>query len=683
MEGIIRWIRLKFDKKSGDQAADQMQDAVVKGTDPKKPIDNLKKIENQAKRLGAAIKAAIPILGVVAFARAALRATNENAAALAQLDNIVRLTGEGAGFTTAQLAQMSTEMSRASTTSSAAVQGGLTRLLAYTNIQGDSFLRAAQAALDMSETLKIDMTSAAETLGRALDDPINGLTALSRQGFKFGPSQQMVIDQMVRTNDIAGAQAIVLDVIESNYENAAKAARGTLGGALSALKNEFDDQIALTNESSSGLARFINTITEHMPKAFDVLAQFFGGFKLVVLDIDEAIAKAELGMVKLVDRVFGRFSNADVVGAQAIFDMHIRRIEAARQRIEDDYTARITRVSTLQGPLAGFEFDRGKEIAAAIAATQNLIATLEKERDGLKFSRLELMQKSQEYLNATPTQRAYIDELFNEAEMIREVNRANAEREAQAKREEAERERRTQGVIKHIAALDAELASLDMSERQIFQTSEAFRDAEQGQREYMLSIYDAIQARREQIQAEKDAAAEMERVSRQLQMAAEENTRRMADAFQPFFDGMALSLLGMAEQANSVKSMFHGFGAELVAQMIEGKAEMSMADAIQALASGTWPPNPAALKAAALHMSAAAAYRAISAKGSKTRSSANMSAATQTQAARSAPMAPEVNIYIDPLNPSNPAWQANIAQTLRGVTQRYGNANVNVKPRTS
>ena len=46
-------------------------------------------------------------------------------------------------------------------------------------------------------------------------------------------------------------------------------------------------------------------------------------------------------------------------------------------------------------------------------------------------------------------------------------------------------------------------------------------------------------------------------------------------------------------------------------------------------------------------------------------------------------MAPEVNIYIDPLNPSNPAWQSNLAQTLRGVTQRYGNANVNVKPRTS
>ena len=44
---------------------------------------------------------------------------------------------------------------------------------------------------------------------------------------------------------------------------------------------------------------------------------------------------------------------------------------------------------------------------------------------------------------------------------------------------------------------------------------------------------------------------------------------------------------------------------------------------------------------------------------------------------------PEINIYIDPLNPSNPAWQSNLAQTLRGVTQRYGTATVNVRPRTA
>jgi hypothetical protein len=149
---------------------------------------------------------------------------------------------------------------------------------------------------------------------------------------------------------------------------------------------------------------------------------------------------------------------------------------------------------------------------------------------------------------------------------------------------------------------------------------------------------------------------------------------------------MALSLLGLSEQAMSTQEMFAGFGYELVAKMIEGKYQMSMADSIQALASGTWPPNPAALKAAALHMSAAAAYRAISAKGAASRAStsgASMGAATRTQAARSERMAPEINIYIDPLNPSNPAWQSTLAQTLRGVSQRYGASTVNVKPRTS
>jgi hypothetical protein len=123
-----------------------------------------------------------------------------------------------------------------------------------------------------------------------------------------------------------------------------------------------------------------------------------------------------------------------------------------------------------------------------------------------------------------------------------------------------------------------------------------------------------------------------------------------------------------------------------VQELIAGKAEMSMAEAISALASGTWPPNPLALKAAALHMSAAAAYRAIKGSG-RGGSSASGSIGNPMAATRPSAMAermlPEINIYIDPLNPTNPAWQSTLAQTLRGVRQRYGNATVNVRPRTA
>jgi hypothetical protein len=668
MEGIIRWIRLKFDKKSGEQAADQMQDAVVKGTDPKKPVDNIKAIEDQVTDLGKQMKKLIPLFSAGFVVRSIVRATAENEQALAQLDNIIRLTGEGAGFTTEQLAQLSTEMARSSTTASASVQGGLTRLLAYTNIQGDEFLRAAQAALDMSEVLGIDMTSAAETLGRALDDPINGLGALSRQGFKFGDSQKALIDEMVRTNDIAGAQALILEVIEGNYEGAAKAARQTLGGALRALKNEWGDQIALSGNASSAIVDFVNLATDSLPKVRDFLDRLVGGIQILAIDAAVGVARLELAIAKLFRR--------NVAQAEQNLKFMREAAEAERNAVIEAYEGARKAQEMGAGPLAGFEFDRGKEIAAAIAATQNLINQLEHERDALQYSRWELIQKSQEYLNATPAQRAYIEELFNEAEMIRETNRANAEREAQAKREEAERERRTQGVLKHIAALDAELASLDMSERQIFETSEAFRDAEQGQREYMLSIYDAIEARREQIQAEKDAANEAEQSARQLQMAAEDNARRMVDAYQPFFDGMAMSMMGLGNMTEWLMESFHGLGAEIVAQMIEGKAEMSMAEAVSALAQGTWPPNPAALKSAALHMSAAAAFRAISARGSATAS--NMGAATSAAegaARRSADTgrkASDINIYIDGVDPRNPRHQALISRTANEYRERTG-----------
>jgi len=616
-----------------------------------------------------------------------VQATIENEAALAQLDNVIRATGEGAGFTTQQLAALSTEMARSSTLASAAVQGGLARLLAYTNIQGDAFTRAAQATLDMSAALRIDMTSAAETLGRALDDPINGLGALSRQGFKFSAEQKALIQSFMDVNDVAGAQGVILESIESVYDGAALAARNTLGGALTALKNEWADQIVLTSETSQALVDFINYIVTALPIARDVFVRFTNDMRRLWFFLRRVAIEFEYEWTR---QVVQGFKEVDMEAQELRRSLQLAFLDFDIRDFEERVAAGMEAASRSVGRTAGHTRDLTLEINAAIAATQSLIAGLEKERDALQYSRWELIEKSKEYRDATETQQKYIRTLFDEGEMLREQARIRDEdtkaKEAAEAARRREIENRENTVARSIAQLQREAETLEMTERQIFKTSDAYSFATSEQRKEMLAIFDLIEARKQSIDAREEEAKEIERIAAKLKARQEQFGEDMRDAFQPFFEGMILGLAGMSVGLDDFKESIANVSSVIIEAMTEGLAEEQMAMGMRALATGTWPPNPAAIAAAGMHFAAAGAFRAL--PGAVRRSGQARPASMPAMGATDRPSAvrdrqpPEINIYIDPLDPSNPAYQSNLAQALGGVRQRYGSATVNVRPRT-
>jgi hypothetical protein len=99
----------------------------------------------------------------------------------AQLSAVLRSTGESAGFNRDQLNGMAAAMERATTFSGGDINQAQTALLAFTGVVETQFNRALQSAADMAARTGVTVTSAAETIGRALDVPSKGLTALSRR----------------------------------------------------------------------------------------------------------------------------------------------------------------------------------------------------------------------------------------------------------------------------------------------------------------------------------------------------------------------------------------------------------------------------------------------------------------------------------------------------------------------
>ncbi|MGE7096389.1 phage tail tape measure protein [Pseudomonas fulva] len=236
---------------------------------------------NQAKlawsALGEVAAGVVAGLSVASIFGRFLTETRNAEKEQAQLAAVLQSTGQAAGFNRDQLNDMAAAMEKATTFSGGDINQAQTTLLAFSGVVGNQFNRALQAAADMAARTGMSVKDAAETIGRALDVPSKGLTALSKQGFRFTDEQKKMALAMESTGNVAGAQGIILQSLEESYGGAAAAARKTFGGSLESLQNTISG--LLTGEGSlEGARTAVEALNKVLSKpetkeAVDVLAQ--------------------------------------------------------------------------------------------------------------------------------------------------------------------------------------------------------------------------------------------------------------------------------------------------------------------------------------------------------------------------------------------------------------------------
>lgn len=254
-----------------------------------------KEIERQAKDTATNVSSAFAGLlsgallgvGVGTIFSKFIEETKNAQSEQAQLAAVLKSTGNAAGFTAAELNKMASGM--AGFVSEGDINRAQTRLLSYTGVVGDEFPRALQAAIDMSVRLGMTVEQSAETVGKALDIPSKGLTALSKQGFRFTEDQKKLVESLEATGRVAEAQDVVLKALEASYGGAAEAARNTLGGALQALQNQIDDLMTGDDGSVNGLTASINELTDTLGS--DETKQAFAMFTGFLVDTLKAIVQ--------------------------------------------------------------------------------------------------------------------------------------------------------------------------------------------------------------------------------------------------------------------------------------------------------------------------------------------------------------------------------------------------------
>ena len=197
----------------------------------KKTVKAIERTGRDMVNLGQSLSVAVtaPILAMAATSMKAAMGSRE---AFAQVEAALASMGNASGRSAEQLKAAAGELQRMSTFDDDDILQKVTaNLLTFGNVSGEVFDRAQQAALDMSARLGQDLQSSAIQLGKALNDPVKGLTALGRVGVQFSEGQKAAIKAMVAANDIYGAQSTILGELEKQFRGAAKAQRDAAPGA--------------------------------------------------------------------------------------------------------------------------------------------------------------------------------------------------------------------------------------------------------------------------------------------------------------------------------------------------------------------------------------------------------------------------------------------------------------------
>jgi len=209
----------------------------------------LNKFSKAGKKSISSLQRTIGGLALGAVTKKIIDATRVQEAALKQLEQGLITTGNAAGYTVSELTAAASRLQGVTIFGDEQIIEAQSKLVTFTDIAGKQFDRVTELALDLSTRFKTDLSSASIQLGKALNDPVANLSALSRAGIQFTKDQKSLINNLVKTGDKAKAQTIILDELEKQFGGSARAARDSFGGALTGLNNAFGDLL----EGKSGL----------------------------------------------------------------------------------------------------------------------------------------------------------------------------------------------------------------------------------------------------------------------------------------------------------------------------------------------------------------------------------------------------------------------------------------------
>ncbi|MEI8647400.1 phage tail length tape measure family protein [Paraglaciecola sp. Hal342] len=123
---------------------------------------------------------------------------------------LLKATGNAAGFTAQQLENQASSVALNTLASVGGIVEAQNVLQTFKTVSGDTFTQAIELSQDMAATMGGTAKDKALQLGKALENPTEGLTALNKTGLTFTKSERDMVKAMQDAGDMADAQSFIL-----------------------------------------------------------------------------------------------------------------------------------------------------------------------------------------------------------------------------------------------------------------------------------------------------------------------------------------------------------------------------------------------------------------------------------------------------------------------------------------
>lgn len=243
--------------------------------------------------VGAGLSVAVTA-PLIAAGFAASKAATQAADAMGQVNAALKSMGAASGKTSEELAGLAEGLMRNSLYDDDDILRKVTaNLLTFGKVAGAEFDRAQQAAVDLATRMQMDLQPATLLVGKALNDPIKGLTAMGRAGIQFTTVQKAQIKAMTEAGNVAGAQRIILGELERQFGGAAAAAQNT---------DPYDRMRDSLNSLSEKVGAILNTYLTPLLDRLAGLADRFNDLspQMQTMGVAAAALAAALGPVLIV-----------------------------------------------------------------------------------------------------------------------------------------------------------------------------------------------------------------------------------------------------------------------------------------------------------------------------------------------------------------------------------------------
>lgn len=282
---------------------------VISKFDPtgiKQAQNALGSFQSSLKTVAGALVAAFSVRAITNFAKEAVLAAEGVATANARIGQIAKSTalfGDQTAAVTDRLIKFAEAQEMRLAVDAEVIKGVQGQLLTFKALgasadeAGGIFDRTTEAAFNMAAAGFGSAESNAVQLGKALEDPIRGLTALRRSGTTFTAEQQDLIKTLVESGNLLGAQELILNELESQYGGVAEATANASDRIGLAFDNIKEQAGAVLLPVFAELVEQLMPVTEAIGTE---LASAFEGLSPVLLQIVGEIPALMSAMMPLI-----------------------------------------------------------------------------------------------------------------------------------------------------------------------------------------------------------------------------------------------------------------------------------------------------------------------------------------------------------------------------------------------